>query len=136
MNFIKLLFTTKNKRLYLFTTVFQAHSYIYVKFFSFNAIIKMLNKIKVSSNQPHYSIDDIELAEKRISKKLKITQCLIRSMTIFRILKMNGYAPTIKIGIHGNSNIESFKSHSWIEINGRAINNDKEVDFKKIMEIS
>ena len=70
MNFIKLLFTTKNKRLYLFTTVFQAHSYIYVKFFSFNAIIKMLNKIKVSSNQPHYSIDDIELAEKRISKKL------------------------------------------------------------------
>ena len=76
------------------------------------------------------------LSEKRISKKLKITQCLIRSMTIFRILKMNGYAPTIKIGIHGNSNIESFKSHSWIEINGRAINNDKEVDFKKIMEIS
>jgi Transglutaminase-like superfamily len=41
-------------------------------------------------------------------------KCLARALTVETLMKQNGYAPILKIGVIKN-NIEEFKAHAWIE---------------------
>jgi Transglutaminase-like superfamily len=47
-------------------------------------------------------------------------KCLARALTVETLMKQNGYAPSLKIGVIKNS-IEEFKAHAWIEHQGKIV---------------
>ena len=51
--------------------------------------------------------------------------CLLRSVMLTRMLKRKGFHPEIRFGVRKNT--DAFLAHSWVELEGRAINDQSDV---------
>ena len=100
---------------------------IFLIFFSFLLIIKNFLLLKLSSfskiNDKNrlvlFTLNpkefDVELACKyveKITKKINLDTCLLKSLTKYELLLYFGYIPSLYIGV---KNDDGFYSHSWTE---------------------
>tara|TARA_Y100001968_G_C19442736_1_gene763466 strand:+ start:2228 stop:2674 length:447 start_codon:yes stop_codon:yes gene_type:complete len=106
---------------------------IYIKVFSFNKILRKLERIE-SNNSNFRDLKPPEINNKilLICEYLGINSCFVKSLTAFEILKFYQNKPQLIIGVKKEK--EKFFSHSWIKIDNENLSSS-ESDLKKFNQI-
>ncbi len=103
-----------------------------VNFSEFEKVISYAENLKSRNTKSKISIDDIFVYERKLSQLLKINNCFISSLCLFKTIKNYGHSAKVLIGVKKEIN---FSSHAWIETNEGSLLKDKKDKFEKIYEI-
>lgn len=121
-------------RLLLFTYILNKiiTSLIIVKIKNFKQIKYFLENLDASYN----NIDQLYRINRYhsfIISALRITNCFIKSVSLFVCLKVNGFTPILHIDFKKD---EVFYSHAWVSVGSKRFFYESEVKMKNILKIS
>ncbi len=125
-------FTTKLKVLFKLLFNYLVIQ-ILIKTASFKFLINYLESLKIKENKVNIKPSVIFLYERKIARKLKVTQCLASAGCLFKTFKSLGYSATLFIGIE---NASGFTSHSWVSVNNENYLKDDEKSYNEIYTIN
>lgn len=125
-------FTTKLKVLFKLLFNYLVIQ-VLIKTTSFKFLINYLESLKIKENKKNIKPSIVFLYERKIAKKLKVTQCLASAGCLFKTFKSLGYSATMFIGIE---NASGFTSHSWVSVNNENYLKDDEKSYKEIYTIN
>ena len=103
----------------------------FVKLVSFKKVIAFMQSVPIKKN----SIIDpttIYLYERKIARKLKISQCLISAGCLFKTFRAFGLPAELFIGIQ---KFDGFASHAWVVVNENKFLLNEKQNFKEILQI-
>lgn len=125
-------FTTKLKVLFKLLFNYLVIQ-VLIKTTSFKFLINYLESLKIKENKKNIKPSIVFLYERKIARKLKVTQCLASAGCLFKTFKSLGYSTTMFIGIE---NADGFTSHSWVSVNNENYLKDDEKSYKEIYTIN
>ena len=108
-----------------------------IKLVDFKNILKTVNKYnKILDIRIHIKNKESILPDYvfKISTYLKVTSCFVKCLVLSKILFSNGIRHLIKIGVKKEEG--TFKSHSWIEIENKIIDeNSSQISEFEVIQI-
>lgn len=118
----------------IFEIVLLVLKYIILKYsMTFSAYVSH-GKFKKKEINKKLTVVQIVRFSNKIFKIIRISSCLIKSMTVKELLANRGYKSNLVIGIKNEANF--FESHCWLEIQGELYTHNKNISkFKVIKKI-
>ena len=127
------------KLFYLFRIMPVLSSLFFINIF-FTTLIKLSsfkNTLNISKKnakiiyKPNIKIKHLIIFQDLISKLLPFNTCLVKALSLHKLLMMMGIRVKVYIGIAENKN--SLISHAWVEINGVSYYHDPIKNYKPIL---
>lgn len=128
------------KLLYLFRIMPSLTSLFFLNIF-FTYLIKLTsfkNTLNISKKnikiifKPYIKIKHLIIFQDLISKLLPFNTCLVKALSLHKLLMMMGIRAKVYIGIAENK--ASLISHAWVEINGVFYYNDPKKNYRPILD--
>ena len=104
-----------------------------VKFRDFEYLIRYLKSSDIKKNKLHIDEKFIFAREKKLSRFLKISKCLITSAYLYLTLRDLGFKAEFFIGIKKS---DIFSSHAWVRASEKNLIDDQNKLFKEIIRLN
>ena len=104
-----------------------------IKFRDFEYLIRYLKYSDIKKNKLHIDEKFIFAREKKLSRFLKISKCLITSAYLYKTLRDLGFKAEFFIGIKKN---DIFSSHAWVRASKKNLIDDQNKLFKEIIRLN
>ena len=90
------------------------------------SVTRCLGRTKKHRSQPRYLAGEITELVSRCALYVPKANCLPQAMTLDVLLRREGYAPTLQIGVARGAQGE-FLAHAWVEVAGESYSSGNEI---------
>tara|TARA_B100000963_G_C22629355_1_gene674071 strand:+ start:3465 stop:3842 length:378 start_codon:yes stop_codon:yes gene_type:complete len=104
---------------------------IFLRILSYQQLNKFIKVSPFFMSRSNLCQNEYSKIVERLSKKINVNKCFVKSIVLFKALKKNGFCPRLIVG--GRFVDSIYHSHSWVELKEQNLIYQNKDDFKEVI---